>query len=127
MAAAVVFLSTSPPVSFADYTDSKAYYAFSSAFVMSLAGVAFQLLFFGIFREVPMQNLPADELLNSRRAILTYFLRFRFPYLFFLFSLSFLTTGFVLVWPATFSSLIGLILFCGCIILLPRCCLPVDS
>ncbi|KAI6149405.1 hypothetical protein BKA82DRAFT_4128813 [Pisolithus tinctorius] len=33
----------------------------------------------------------------------------------------------MLVWPATFSSLIGLILFCGCIILLPRCCLPVDS
>ncbi|KAI6149406.1 hypothetical protein BKA82DRAFT_995324 [Pisolithus tinctorius] len=127
MAAAVVFLTTSPPVSFADYTDSKAYGAFSSAFVMSLAGIAFQFSSLGIFREVPRQILPADELLNSRRAILTYLLRFRFPYLFALLSLSFLTAGFMLAWPATFSYLIGLILFCGFIIVLSRCCLPADS
>ena len=60
---------------------------------MSLAGVAFQLAFFGISHELPMRNLPEDELLNSRRGILTYLISFRLPYLFVFFSLLFLTTG----------------------------------
>ena len=93
LATAVVFLTTSPPVPFADYTTPKAYFALSSAFVLSLAGVAFQLAFFGISHELPMRNLPEDELLNSRRGILAYLIYFRLPYLFLFFSLLFLTAG----------------------------------
>ena len=114
---------------------------------MSLAGVAFQLAFFGFAHEVPMRNLPEDELLNSRRGILTYLISFRLPYLFVFFSLMFLTAGkyyprhvitfslselsmaigFIHAWPRTFAYLIGLILFCGIVIVLQRRCLPVDS